>query len=140
MELREKVEKIRDSLFRAVNRLTDALKQEKSEFIRDSVVQRFEFSFELCWKLMKLVLAYLGSENCNSPRECITVSAGVGLIDNPEKWLDYLELRNLSVHMYSQKMAEDVYELASDFVEDVKKLEKVVEEKLGRVLYNLEYG
>ncbi|MBU1129837.1 nucleotidyltransferase substrate binding protein, partial [Patescibacteria group bacterium] len=100
MDLKDKIEKQRGSFIKAIDRLEEALEEEKNEFVRDSVVQRFEFSFELGWKLMKMVLNYLGREDCNSPRESIVISAQVKLIDNPEKWLDYLEVRNLSVHMY----------------------------------------
>jgi len=131
MGLKDKIEKQKESFVKAIGRLEDALKEEKNEFVRDSVVQRFEFSFELGWKLMKMVLSYLGREDCNSPRESIVISAQVKLIDNPEKWLDYLEVRNLSVHMYSENTAEEVYKLAGEFVEDARKLERVAEERLS---------
>lgn len=36
-----------------VLRLQDALAQPKNGFIRDSVIQRFEFSIELSWKTAK---------------------------------------------------------------------------------------
>ncbi|MBU4210831.1 nucleotidyltransferase substrate binding protein [Patescibacteria group bacterium] len=131
MGLKDKIEKQKESFVKAIGRLEDALKEEKNEFVRDSVVCRFEFSFKLGWKLMKMVLNYLGREDCNSPRESIIISAQVKLIDNPEKWLDYLEVRNLSVHMYSENTAEEVYKLAGEFVEDARKLERVAEERLS---------
>ncbi|MFM8312950.1 MAG: nucleotidyltransferase substrate binding protein, partial [Deltaproteobacteria bacterium] len=37
----------------AVSKLEQALAQTKNEFIRDSVIQRFEFSVELAWKTSK---------------------------------------------------------------------------------------
>ena len=36
----------------------------------DATIQRFEFCFELAWKLMKTVLEYEGID-VNSPRSCI---------------------------------------------------------------------
>ena len=106
MGLKDKIEKQRESFVKAISRLEEALKEEKNEFVRDSVVQRFEFSFELAWKLMKMVLNYLGREDCGR--------------------LDCLEVRNLSVHMYSENTAEEVYKLAGYFVKDAKELEKKV--------------
>jgi len=38
-----------DEFERAIQRLDEALSQPKDEFIRDSVIQRFEFTFELSW-------------------------------------------------------------------------------------------
>lgn len=45
-----------DEFIKAVNRLDLAIQQEKNEFIRDAVIQRFEFSVELAWKTAKRVM------------------------------------------------------------------------------------
>ncbi|MBT6391338.1 MAG: nucleotidyltransferase, partial [Candidatus Marinimicrobia bacterium] len=41
------------SLNRAIKQLEKVLKEEKSEFIRDAAIQRFEFTYELLWKTLK---------------------------------------------------------------------------------------
>lgn len=48
------------SFERALERLSDALSQPKNEFLRDSAIQRFEFTFEFAWKIMKGYLALQG--------------------------------------------------------------------------------
>ena len=48
------------ALEKAIERLRDILNQERNEYVRDGVVQRFEFTFELCWKALKRVLALEG--------------------------------------------------------------------------------
>lgn len=48
------------SLARAVERLKAALERPKDEFIRDSAIQRFEFTFELAWKTLKTFLELQG--------------------------------------------------------------------------------
>ncbi len=45
---------------KAVNRLNDALSYEKTEMNRDATIQRFEFCFELSWKLLKTANLALG--------------------------------------------------------------------------------
>jgi nucleotidyltransferase substrate binding protein (TIGR01987 family) len=51
------------SLKSALESLDLALSKEKDEFIRDSVIQRFEFTYELSWKFLLRQLAFdLGSE------------------------------------------------------------------------------
>ena len=40
---------VTDELFRAIDRLEEAVSQEKNDFLRDSVIQRFEFCVELAW-------------------------------------------------------------------------------------------
>jgi predicted nucleotidyltransferase len=39
--------------------------------VYDGVIQRFEFTFELSWKLMKMFLEYTGIEELKSPRATI---------------------------------------------------------------------
>ena len=75
----------------------------------DGVIQRFEFCFDLAWKLMKAYLAYDGIE-ANSPRASIREGFAAGLVPDAEAWLDMLEKRNLSSHTYDEKTALDIYE------------------------------
>ncbi len=39
-----------------VNNLAKALIQEKTEFIRDSAIKRFELAFDMAWKVIKAFL------------------------------------------------------------------------------------
>ena len=74
----------------------------------DATIQRFEFCFELAWKLMKAVLEYEGIE-VNSPRSSIREGWKQGLISDAEEWLDMMEKRNLSSHTYDENVARDIY-------------------------------
>lgn len=93
---------------RAVQRLAAALAQPKNEFIRDSAIQRFEFTYELAWKTIKRFLAYQGLE-VRSPREAIRGAFEQGLIPDDPAWLAMIELRNLTSHTYDEKVAERIY-------------------------------
>lgn len=93
---------------KAVNRLADALNQPKNEFIRDAAIQRFEFTFELAWKVLKTYLEREGLE-ARSPRAAIRGAFSVGLLPEDEGWLAMLELRNLSSHTYNEDIAEKIY-------------------------------
>jgi nucleotidyltransferase substrate binding protein (TIGR01987 family) len=62
--LREKKEVYRS----AVLRLKEALDEDISNpLLYDGVIQRFEFTYELAWKLMKAYLEYEGIAEVNSP-------------------------------------------------------------------------
>lgn len=103
-QLRQQVE----FLARAVKRLADALAQPKNEFIRDSAIQRFEFTFELTWKVLKRYLAVLGVE-ARSPRDAIRGAFEQGLIPDDPAWLGMIELRNLTSYTYDEKVAERIF-------------------------------
>jgi len=48
---------------KALLSLEKALEQPKNEFIRDSVIQRFEYTYELAWKMLRrFLVADVGSE------------------------------------------------------------------------------
>ena len=95
---------------RALRRLQAALKKEPDEddLYLDATIQRFEFCFELAWKLMKAVLSYEGIE-VSSPRASIREGWKQGLVQEAEAWLDMLEKRNLSAHTYNEQTAQAIY-------------------------------
>lgn len=96
----------------ALLNLDEALSKniEKDSLYLDGTIQRFEFTYELCWKLMKAYLQYLGIDAGN-PRAAIRESLKQNIIANKETstWLMMIEKRNLTTHTYHKKMALDVY-------------------------------
>jgi nucleotidyltransferase substrate binding protein (TIGR01987 family) len=93
---------------KATARLEEVLALPKNPVVRDSCVQRFEFTFELGWKVLKGLLREEGLEG-NSPRECIRLAFKQGWIENDARWLEALTLRNLTSHTYEEAVAEKIY-------------------------------
>ena len=93
---------------KAVLRLTDALGQPESEFIRDAAIQRFEFCFELAWKSVQAVARLEGQESA-SPRTALSTAWRNGWIANESAWLDMLEDRNRTAHTYREALAKEVF-------------------------------
>jgi len=53
-------------LTKAVASLELALVQPKNEFVRDAVIQRFEYTYELCWKMLRrYLISDIGVEEVN---------------------------------------------------------------------------
>jgi len=73
MERYTRFSKTFEKLQKAYFALEKAVQQPYDEFIQDSVIQRFEFTFELLWKTLKEALNILGI-NVSSPREAIIQS------------------------------------------------------------------
>ena len=76
---------------------------------KGGVIQFFETSFELAWKLMKDYLEFQGYD-VNSPREAIKLAFSASLIESGTLWLEALTDRNLTVHTYDEAMANAVYD------------------------------
>ena len=83
-------------------------------------IQAFEYCFELVWKTMKRLLEARG-QIANSPREVFRMAALENFITDPELWFDFLKKRNMTVHTYEEKQAEEVLAVLEDFSLEVKK-------------------
>lgn len=94
---------------RAVDKLVEGINEADSELDRDGVLQRFEFSFELFWKTLKLILRFEGFD-CQSPRSCIKEAFRHGYLTDGEIYLDMLEDRNLSSHIYDEQTSIDIFD------------------------------
>ncbi len=124
---REKVVELTADLQEALNRLEEALKEAPKEYKNEILLKRFEFSFELAWKLMQAALDQLGAI-VSSPNNAIRTAADYELIENPDRWIAFLRERNLTVHVYNEDMAESVVEKVRDFPVYASKLLKKVKE------------
>lgn len=93
----------------ALSRLLAALNQPEDEFTRDAAIQRFEFTYELAWKTLKL---YLESKDIDvrNARDTLKAAFEQGLIQDGDGWSQLHQQRNLTSHTYDEKLAEDVYQ------------------------------
>ena len=114
-----------DELEKATTRLKEALDQPKNDFIRDSVIQRFEFCVELAWKTAKRKMGTSSS----APKEIIREMAQNSYISKVEIWLEAIDMRNLSSHTYKEELAERVYAFARNFYGELVELLRVLESK-----------
>jgi nucleotidyltransferase substrate binding protein (TIGR01987 family) len=75
-----------------------------SDAERAGLIQFFEMSFELAWKVLK---DYLEAEGftVESPRDTIKQAFQAGLLDDGHVWIEALKDRNLTVHTYEEKIA-----------------------------------
>lgn len=92
-------------------RLAEAIAQPESELIRDATIQRFEFTFEVVWKTLKLYLERQGHE-CGGPRPTLRKAFAENLISSPEEadlWFQMLEDRNLTSHAYDEALANRIH-------------------------------
>jgi len=82
--------------------------EEYIEFIKDSVIQRFEYTVELLWKTLKNFLYEVHWLECYSPKSCLKLANSVWLIDNLELFFEMIYVRNLSSHTYNQTQVEEI--------------------------------
>ena len=93
----------------AVNRLREGCENVKDDLDKDGVIQRFEFTFELLWKCLKVILEDKGII-CRSPKDCLKEAFKYELINDEEIFLDMLNDRNKTSHLYDKDEADKIYQ------------------------------
>lgn len=99
----------------ALERLKESLDlQVSSSVIMDGVIQRFEFTYELAWKVLKDYLEFKGIPETRSPRDTFKEGFKTGIITDGDAWIDMLQDRNLTSHTYNEKSATEIYTKIKD--------------------------
>jgi nucleotidyltransferase substrate binding protein (TIGR01987 family) len=122
----ETIQESLESLGNALARFGAALEHpDPDEIVMDGTIQRFEFSFELFWKTLPRFLQKEGVDTA-SPRSTLRHAYRRGLLDRERLWLDMLEDRNRSSHIYDAEMARAIYaKLPAYYVELRGRLEEL---------------
>ncbi len=97
----------------ALERLKEAVEEyahNNSDVVRDGVIQRFEFTYELAWKTTKQYLEEIGIVDKNSPKAVFKEAYTQKLIVNEQNWLLMLNDRNMTTHVYKKEIAQKISE------------------------------
>ncbi|MGL4912300.1 MAG: HI0074 family nucleotidyltransferase substrate-binding subunit [Romboutsia sp.] len=96
----------------------------KNEIVRDSLIQRFEFTYELTHKTLKEAMKYLGVTLENSfPRTIYKKAYVNNLISDDKVWINLLEDRNATSHIYNENLADEITNrIVNQYVEAIGEL------------------
>lgn len=90
---------------RALKQLNQALAEHDDSapnIIKEGILQRFEFTHELAWKVLKDYLEYEGHQNITGSRSAVRLAFSLGLVEQGQTWMDMIESRNRTVHAYDE--------------------------------------
>lgn len=105
------------------------------DVVRDAAIQRFEYTFELAWKMMERHIQWVRSERGGAPmvrKELFREAARHALITDPERWFDHQEARNTTSHAYDENAARMVFAAIPLFTTDAEHLLKALAEHHDR--------
>ena len=115
-------------LFNSLDTLKESYKDYQAEtnskmkeYIKDSCIKRFEYTYETAKKIMN---KYLKKEYDKTEKE-LTINNifremyGLDLIENFENWVSYREQRNYTSHEYDDSHAGEILALIPNFIKDV---------------------
>lgn len=130
--LRRTVSALDEALAIYQRELANHTAPEVQVMLRDAVIQRFEFTFEVAWKTLKRYLEEYGLEQVDrmTNRQLFRLGYEQGLLRDAQAWLLYLQRRNLTSHVYSEPTAMQVFEIVPQFLDDARFLLAHLEERL----------
>ena len=123
---------------RAFERFVEALNKKGileregfGDIFLDLAVKRFEFTYEMAWKAIKRYLDYAGI-GALSPRACFKEAFSLDLISEELIWLEMIERRNLSSHIYNQDEVAGILGRLDDYKKAFQVLLAQLESKTER--------
>ena len=95
-----------------VSKTTD-LGGDIDELLEEGLIQRFEYTHELAWKVMKDYAEYQGYTDIQGSRDAFRKSLEMGIIED-ELWMESINDRNLTSHNYDDTTAHNILKAIID--------------------------
>jgi nucleotidyltransferase substrate binding protein (TIGR01987 family) len=111
------------SFEKALIQLGDALEESESPIVRDACLQRFEFSYELLWKTLKIFLEEIHGVRAVSPRQVFKEAFALSIIDEELTFVEMIESRNTLSHTYNEEQAAKIYVKCAAYLKAMKNVQ-----------------
>ena len=105
--------------------IAEAQRSPESTLLRDGVIQRFEYTVDLAWKLIQRYLrdvAQVPESEFRTKKDLFRVAGRLGLLADAASWIDYDEARNRTAHTYDGSVAAQIYRYALPLARDARLL------------------
>ena len=79
------------------------------DLLKEGLIQRFEYTHELAWKVMKDYAEYQGYTDIRGSRDAFRKAFEMEIITD-KRWMESIADRNLTSHNYDDETAEAIYE------------------------------
>lgn len=129
------------SLGKAIAQLDAGLMESQatpeSELLRDGVIQRFEYTYELSWKMLRLYLEVTLPNPDEVDGMSFQALIGTGseqglLLSGWDRWVNYRKARGTTSRVYDGEKAREVFGVVPEFLQEAKFLLGKLTEKMHR--------
>ncbi|MFV8282565.1 nucleotidyltransferase substrate binding protein [Christiangramia marina] len=106
----------------------EIIEDDEFDLFQEGLIQRFEYTFELAWKVMQDYLKYQGVDIEGGPRSVIREAFSLKLFQDGKVWMEMIKSRNSTTHTYNEETANEIfhevmYSYMKPFLEFRKKME-----------------
>ncbi len=85
-----------------------------SNLEKQGLVQVYEFTQELSWKVLKDFMQSRGTQDLYGSKDVVREAFKIGLIENGDIWMEMIKSRNLTSHTYDEATIEEIINLITD--------------------------
>jgi nucleotidyltransferase substrate binding protein (TIGR01987 family) len=78
------------------------------DILKEGLIQRFEYTHQLAWNVMKDYAEYQGNNDIGGSRDATREAFKMGLITDAEGWMDMIKSRNETSHTYNEETANAI--------------------------------
>ena len=110
------------NLKKATDRFAEALQEPESSIVMDATIQRFEFTYELMWKTLKIFLEDIHGIRAVSPRLVFKEAYSLSIIEQEDIFLEMIQSRNLLSYTYNEEQAKQIYKKCPLYLSEIKNL------------------
>ncbi len=101
-----------------------------NEMVKEGLIQRFEYTHELAWNVMKDYAEYQGNSTVGGSRDASREAFKLQLISNGQVWMDMIGSRNKTSHTYNEETANEIYaKILNEYYPAFLEFKKRMEEK-----------
>ena len=114
---------LENSVYRLKEVVEKYKENEQDSIVRDSLIQRFEFTYSISLKLLRRYFMerafFVDDINSLSFNDMVRTATRLGLLKSDlEMWTKYREMRNLTSHTYDEEVALKVAKIVPCFYEE----------------------
>lgn len=111
------------NLGRALKKLDEVCAKplDEEKIMIDATIQRFEFTYELFWKILKVLLENEGVE-ATTPKNVLQEAYKANWIEDEKLWLAMLDDRNITSHVYKEEKAFEIYEHIKNYNKEMQRV------------------
>lgn len=139
LKLEESVNYIKHNYLDNENELdTENLGSVVEELIKEGLIQRFEYTHELAWNVMKDYAFFQGNSTVGGSRDATREAFRLLIIENAEIWMDMIQSRNKTSHTYNEEIAHEIFaKIINDYFQLFLDFQIKMEEKRSSEQINL---
>ncbi|MDR7370430.1 nucleotidyltransferase substrate binding protein [Flavobacterium aquidurense] len=139
LKLEESVNYIKLNYLNDEDELNDEnLENVVEELIKEGLIQRFEYTHELAWNVMKDYAFFQGNSTIGGSRDATREAFKLQIIENADIWMDMIQSRNKTSHTYNEEIANEIFgKIINDYFELFLNFQKTMEEKRNGEQTNL---